>query len=127
VTRGSSGESLLVVPPDDRDLAIVKLDCSCEDCDESATLAWRPSTATVRLIEEPMAHDMFGVAWPNDGGAVLLSTQSGPIDDGGLQEPRPEPSSYFAVNAKGHVKTVGPIDGPKGVTHAPAVLPDPRR
>jgi hypothetical protein len=110
-------------PSDDRDVAIVKESCGCIDCDVSGSVAWNRAAGSLTVVEEPFGgHDVFDIAWPADRDAVVLSTQGGALPDNASREVRPARGSFFAIDAMGGVKTVGPLAGPVGVLHAPVAL-----
>ncbi len=112
------------LPPDDRPLAIVKVSCGCIDCDISGSFAWHSERGTMEVVEEPWGeHDVYGVAWLADGGAVVLSTQSMGFGTAGAGEPRPEAASFFLVTADGAIETVGPLPDVVGTLHSPLAPP----
>jgi hypothetical protein len=114
-----AGTPQLLLPPDDRPLAIVKSSCGCIDCDLSGSVAWHAETSALAAIEEVWGgHQVYGVAWLEGGSAAVLSTQSASSDDGAA-EVRPGAGAFFLVGADGAVETVGPLPGVRGVLHSP--------
>ena len=114
-----------MLPPDDRPLAILKSSCGCIDCDISGSSAWHAESGSVSILEEVWGeHEVYGVAWLADGGAVLLSTQRGRSDPEQTEaQSRPSPGAFFHVDAAGAVQTIGPLPGVQGILHSPIALP----
>ena len=114
----------LHVPPDARPLAIGKVSCGCIDCDASGSFAWHVDSARVETVETPWGeHDVYGVAWLPDGGAVVATTQSRGTAAGGQREMQPSAGSYLRVHADGAVETIGPLLGVSGAIHSVASFP----
>jgi hypothetical protein len=116
----------LLFPPDGRSVALLRYDCGCIDCDYSATFALRLDSGTAELVERPWAdHEVYDIAWPAQGGALVFSTQVNYPDgrSDSIPERRPQAGQFLAVDASGAVQTVGPVPGVDGVAHAPVVPP----
>lgn len=96
----------LIMPYDERPLAILKRYCGCEDCDISRSLVLRLDNGTHETIESSAGgHEAYGVVWPVEGGARVFSNQS-PTDSDGPSTPE-----YFAVTVRGEVGTATGLDG----------------
>jgi hypothetical protein len=67
-------------------------------------------------------HQVYGVAWLRDGGAVVASTQAEPSRDG-PPATWPGSGSFLHVRADATVELVDPQPGVDGVIHSPIGLP----
>jgi hypothetical protein len=107
----------LIMPNDERPLAIVKRHCGCTDCDSSGSLALRLDRHTHEVVDTQTGeHDAYSVVWPVAGGALVFSSQSVAGED-------PSSPQYVDVGERGETAAADGLDG-EPLLHAPAV---PRR
>jgi hypothetical protein len=115
--RSGSTSTEMIFAPDARPLAIVKRSCGCIDCDISGSMALDLRTGEHTLIERSFGeHELYKVAWPPPGGALLFSTQFNSPDD-----PQPPHGSIYSIDTSANVSVEAVLPSAEGGLHGPAV------